>query len=89
MVSDYSHLIVRDPITLHPVKDGEIGFLQFMSILPTSYPGFSILNDDLGSITERKISSDGREIVKFNVLSRLEKAESRGCGDTLPDNFYI
>jgi phenylacetate-coenzyme A ligase PaaK-like adenylate-forming protein len=89
LVSDYSYLIVRDPITLHPVKDGEIGFLQFMSILPTSYPGFSILNDDLGSITQRKITSDGREIVKFNVLSRLEKAESRGCGDTLPDNFYI
>lgn len=89
LVSDYSYLIVRDPITLSPIKDGEIGFLQFMSILPTSYPGFSILNDDLGSITERKISSDGREIVKFNVLSRLEKAENRGCGDTLPDNFYI
>lgn len=89
LVSDYSHLIVRDPITLDPVRDGEIGFLQFMSILPTSYPGFSILNDDLGSITERKITNDGREIVKFNVLSRLERAESRGCGDTLPDNFYI
>lgn len=89
LVSDYSHVIVRDPITLRPLQDGEKGFLQFMSILPTSYPGFSILNDDLGSITERKISSDGREIVKFNVLSRLEKAESRGCGDTLPEKFYL
>jgi len=89
LVSDYSYVIVRDPITLEPVPDGTEGFLQFMSILPTSYPGFSILNDDLGMITERKIDNDGHEIIKFIVLSRLEKAESRGCGDTLPENFYI
>lgn len=89
VVSDYSYLIVRDPVTLKPVLDGDVGFLQFLSILPISYPGFSILNDDLGMITERKIGIDGQEIIKFNVMSRLEKAESRGCGDTLPENFYI
>jgi hypothetical protein len=89
VVSDYSYLIVRDTATLKPVPDGDIGFLQFLSILPISYPGFSILNDDLGMITERKIGIDGQEIIKFKVMSRLEKAESRGCGDTLPENFYI
>ena len=53
-----------------------------------SYPGFSILNDDLGYISER-YNEGNREVLKFKVLSRLEKAEERGCGDTLPDNYYI
>ena len=27
--------------------------MQFLSILPLSYPGFSILNDDMGYISKR------------------------------------
>ncbi len=88
LVSDYSHVIVRDTNTLKVLEDGEIGFLQFFSALPMSYPGFSILNDDLGYISER-YNEGNREVLKFKVLSRLEKAEERGCGDTLPDNYYI
>ena len=87
-MSDYSHVIVRDTNTLKVLEDGEIGFLQFFSALPMSYPGFSILNDDLGYISER-YNEGNREVLKFKVLSRLEKAEERGCGDTLPDNYYI
>ena len=37
------------------VEDGKVGFMQFLSILPLSYPGISILNDDMGYISKRTI----------------------------------
>ena len=88
-VTDYSHVIVRDTKTLEEVPDGQKGFLQFISCLPESYPGFSILNDDIGYISKREIDHKGREIVEFKVVERLEQAEARGCGDTLPEGYFI
>jgi len=88
-VSSYSHVIVRDTSSLEVLKDGESGFLQFISPLPLSYPGFSILNDDIGYISDRKQNQVGQEIIEFQVLERLEKSDKRGCGDTLPENYYI
>tara|TARA_B100000963_G_scaffold356638_1_gene377125 strand:- start:17384 stop:18514 length:1131 start_codon:yes stop_codon:yes gene_type:complete len=88
-VTDYSHVIVRDIKTLEEVPDGQKGFLQFISCLPESYPGFSILNDDIGYISKREIDSDGKEILQFKVVERLKQAEARGCGDTLPENYFI
>ena len=87
-VTSYSHLLIRDPKTFKIVKDGNIGFIQFFSILPLSYPGFSILNDDIGYISKREIINNVEKI-EFKVHSRLEKLESRGCGDTLPAHYYI
>lgn len=89
IVPSYSEVIVRDPYTLMEAKKGDEGFLQFLSILPISYPGFSILNDDLGILSNVTRLKNGAEIKEFKVSSRLEKAESRGCGDTLPENFYM
>lgn len=87
--SSYSEVLVRDTDTFELVEDGKEGFLQFLSILPLSYPGFSILNDDLGRITNRGETELGHSVLEFEVLSRLEKAESRGCGDTLPPDYYL
>ena len=87
-VSSYSHILIRDPKTLKVVKDGENGFMQFLSIIPLSYPGFSILNDDIGYISSRKINK-GIEKIEFKVNSRLDNLEERGCGDTLPSSYYI
>ncbi len=87
-INSYSHIIIRDPQTLNVVKDGQLGFMQFLSILPTSYPGFSILNDDIGYISSRKIVNNVEKI-EFKIQSRLDKLEPRGCGDTLPNHYYI
>ena len=87
-VTDYSNVLVRDPKTFKVLKDGQVGFLQFLSILPLSYPGFSILNDDMGYISKR-ITKNNIETIEFKVHSRLDKLDSRGCGDTLPDHYYI
>ena len=62
--------------------------MQFLSILPLSYPGISILNDDMGYVSKRTFDKNVEKI-EFKVHSRLDKLEPRGCGDTLPDYYYI
>lgn len=84
IVPAYSEVLVRDPQSLKPVQDGDEGFLQFISPIPTSYPGLSILNDDLGRIISRS-----KKGIQFEVIGRPSDAEPRGCGDTLPENFLI
>ena len=88
-VSSYSQVLVRDVKTLEVLKEGQTGFLQFISPLPISYPGFSVLNDDLGKINLKVVGDGNNEIIEFLVNPRLDNAEDRGCGDTLPANYYI
>ncbi len=83
-VPAYSKIIVRDTKTLEVLPDGKIGYLQFISPIPSSYPGVSILNDDLGRIIKKK-----ENIVEFEVTGRESISEDRGCGDTLPKEYYI
>jgi len=70
-IPQQSRLIVRDPYTLKPLPGGEVGLLQFLTPMPRSYPGISVLLDDLG----RKHSSD-----TFEVIGRAKGSEVRGCG---------
>lgn len=74
-VPSVSEVVVRDPRTLRPVADGEVGLLQLITPLPYSYPGLSLLVDDLGRIVRR----DERGVA-FELLGRAERAERRGCG---------
>jgi hypothetical protein len=75
-------VIVRDPYTLAPCKVGEQGLLQVLSVLPTSYPGHSLLTEDLGELLGIDDCLCGRKGKYFKVLGRLPKAEVRGCSDT-------
>ncbi|MBF0110562.1 MAG: acyl-CoA reductase [Magnetococcales bacterium] len=78
-----ARVIVRDPLTLEPVPDGVEGILQFLTPIPHSYPGNSVLTDDLGRILGRDRCRCGREGVRFAVTGRVAKAEVRGCGDVM------
>ena len=40
--------------------------MQFLSVLPLSYPGISILNDDMGYISKRTLD-DNVEKIEFKV----------------------
>lgn len=84
----YSEVVVRDPITLKPLPEGEPGLLQFITPLPQSYPGISLLVDDIGRIVSRDAGQGGRYGTRFEVLGRAQGAEIRGCGDTLPERVY-
>ena len=56
-------------------------FIQSFSILPSSYPGHSLLTEDIGisyGIDDCPCRKKGRY---FKVLGRLKKSELRGCSD--------
>ncbi|SRR6266571_1228707 len=78
---NYVDVIVRRPGTLEPAPIGETGLLQVLSLLPKSYPGHSVLTEDLGVI-ERIDHPEIRRMGKgIRVVGRLPSAELRGCSD--------
>jgi phenylacetate-coenzyme A ligase PaaK-like adenylate-forming protein len=78
----FADVIVRDPYTLAPCSEGQRGLLQVMSALPTSYPGFSLLTEDLGEIIGTDDCPCGKKGKYFAIHGRLPKTEVRGCSDT-------
>jgi hypothetical protein len=80
----FADVIIRDPATLKPVPDGQAGLVQVLSALPKSYPGHSILTEDLGVIRGSDVG--GMRGRYFEILGRVAKAELRGCSDTFENN---
>lgn len=81
----FAEVIVRDPRTLQPVGDGREGLLEFICPIPHSYPGVSVLTDDLGTILSRDRCGCGRRGTSFVILGRAPAAEPRGCADLMPE----
>jgi phenylacetate-coenzyme A ligase PaaK-like adenylate-forming protein len=85
--SEYSEIITRNPINFSICKFGEEGLIQLLSLLPISYPGHSILTEDLGIIFGEDTCKCGRKGKYFIINGRLKNAEVRGCSDTYGENF--
>ncbi len=80
--SNYSDVIVRDPVTFEVLPDGEAGVVQTLSTLPESYPGHSLLTEDVGAIIEDGRCKCGRYGRAIRIDGRLGRAEVRGCSDS-------
>jgi hypothetical protein len=80
-VPAFGEVIVRDPLTLAPSELGQAGLVQVCSVLPTSFPGFLLLTDDIGEIVGHDGCSCGRRGTHFRFLRRVPKVEVRGCGN--------
>lgn len=78
----FANVIVRDPLTFAPVPHGQAGLIQVMSELPRSYPGHSLLTEDVGTIFGIDNCRCGWPGTYFTVAGRVPKAELRGCSDT-------
>jgi Acyl-protein synthetase, LuxE len=78
----FADVIIRDPATLAPVPRGETGLIQVISVLPQSYPGNSLLTEDLGRIIGGDDPAAGIQGTFFEVLGRAPQSEIRGCSDT-------
>lgn len=78
----YADVIIRDRNTLLPAPEGTAGIVQVLSLLPLSYPGHSILTEDLGVVHGEDDCSCGRLGKHFSILGRLKNVEIRGCSDT-------
>lgn len=78
----YADVIIRDPFTFDMLPHGKEGLIQVVSELPKSYPGHSLLTEDLGTIHGEDDCSCGWKGKYFSVAGRISKAELRGCSDT-------
>ena len=78
----FSDIIIRDMKTMMPTENGKSGIIQVISCLPKSYPGHSLLTEDIGVIHYiDKKDSCGRLGKAFSIVGRIPKAEIRGCSD--------
>ena len=75
-------VIARDQTTWLPAESGKVGVLEVLSLLPRSYPGHSLLTQDLGTVHGVDDCPCGRLGTRFSVAGRVPKAEIRGCSDT-------
>lgn len=73
--------IVRDPLTLAPVGEGETGLLQVCSVLPESFPGHLLLTEDLATVVLEDGCPCGRPGLAFRFAGRAPRTETRGCGN--------
>ncbi len=83
--STFSEVIIRDPVTLRVQPIGTPGLVQVLSVVPTSYPGHSILTEDLGvieTIDDPRVEMGGKA---FRLLGRIPRSELRGCSDTFAE----
>jgi phenylacetate-coenzyme A ligase PaaK-like adenylate-forming protein len=85
--SAYGDVIIRDVQNWRECAVGETGVIQVLSSLPKSYPGHSLLTEDLGVLRGRDDCACGRAGKYFHVLGRVPMAEQRGCSDTVTEQL--
>lgn len=78
--SVFSDIIIRNS-NLEPTGFNEEGLIQVLSLLPQSYPGHSILTDDIGSLVGEDDCQCLRKGKYFIVKGRVAGADLRGCSD--------
>lgn len=80
---NFSDVIVRDLGTLRPVPNGQPGIIQVLSLIPHSYPGHSLLTEDLGVIECVDPGTEGWMGKGVRVIGRVPRSELRGCSDVI------
>ena len=78
--SVYSDIIIRDNF-LNDLGLNKKGLVHLLSILPTSYPGISILTQDIGKINYIDNCPCGKKGKSFSIFGRQAKAVVRGCSN--------
>ncbi len=78
----FADVLIRRPLDWNVVPNGEAGLIQVLSVLPRSYPGHSLLTEDIGLVLDEDQCPCGRLGKVFRVLGRIQQAETRGCSDT-------
>ena len=80
--TNFSEVLIRNE-NFELSKKSEKGFVQLISLLPSSYPGHNILTQDIGEIKDRKSCKCKLNGTRFVIHGRAKQAEVRGCSDTL------
>jgi phenylacetate-coenzyme A ligase PaaK-like adenylate-forming protein len=80
--SIFSDILMRDPNNFSVCPVGKTGIIQVLSPAAISYPGHSILTEDMGTLLGIDDCPCGRNGKYFRVDGRISHAEIRGCSDT-------
>ncbi len=72
-IPTFSSVLIRNPHTLEIVPDGHEGLIQTFNPLAHSFPGHTLLTEDIGI----------KEKDTLRVIGRAPKAELRGCSDVI------
>lgn len=78
----FGDVVIRNPDNFEPLKFGEEGVVEVLSVVPLSYPGHALLTEDVGTVLGEDDCRCGRRGKYFTVAGRLAGAETRGCSDT-------
>lgn len=79
---NFSEILIRDYRNWQLLPTGKPGVIQTLSVLPRSYPGHSLLTEDIGTIYGIDDCPCGRKGTYFLIEGRIPSAELRGCSDT-------
>ena len=79
---NFADVIIRNPIDFSVQPHGKEGLIQVISALPRSYPGHSLLTEDIGIVLGEDDPNCGWNGKYFKIIGRAKKAELRGCSDT-------
>lgn len=79
-VPPWGEVIIRDPETMAPVEEGEKGLINLINPLAYSWPGISILLDDVATLVSDKKCKCGRFGRTIDQIGRAVGSDARGCG---------
>lgn len=79
-VPDYARVIVRDPRTLKALPYGRKGLLHLVTPYLTSFPSYSVLASDWGSLAPRCLCGTPGEVLSLH--GRAGKSPAKGCAVT-------
>lgn len=79
-VPDYARVVVRDPRTLRAVPYGRKGLLHLVTPYLTSFPSYSVLASDWGSLAPRCPCGTAGEVLSLH--GRAGKSPAKGCAVT-------
>ncbi len=79
--SAFGYVIIRSFKDFSVCENGEIGIVQLLSVIPSSYPGHSIMTEDIGLVLGDDGCNCNRPGRYFKIMGRLPDAELRGCSD--------
>lgn len=80
--SNFSDVIVRRHTDFSLCPPHTEGLIQLVSLLPSSYPGHSLLSEDVGELIGEDDCPCGRLGKTFVIHGRVRESEVRGCSDT-------
>jgi phenylacetate-coenzyme A ligase PaaK-like adenylate-forming protein len=78
----FADVIIRDAQDWSVLPISKPGLVQVLSVIPESYPGHSLLTEDIGELLGIDDCPCGRLGKTFRIHGRVPRAELRGCSDT-------